>query len=135
MERILWYIASVIVQRLEHEQKVAEQLRCKEVGIFFGDFYEPYPCLIDQYILGTTWKDFFEDVWEKNKAHSIAGSEWLGTEMDAFVGNLCDAAKKNLDSLKHYLCMELFAGDYAAFECVILDPEEGKMQVLAQIDG
>ena len=64
---IYQFIAKEIVERLEYEVNAAKLLRCSEVGIFFGDFYEDFACSIKQHILGTTWTDFFEDVWEKTK--------------------------------------------------------------------
>lgn len=128
------FIAKEISERLEHEAKTAKILHCTEVGIFFGDFYEDCDCSTTQYILGTTWTDFFEDVWEKNRVYSFVYPDIIGNEMHFFVRNLCIAAERNVDVLLPCIYTELFRADFSCFMCTVIDSEKGKLRINAMID-
>lgn len=133
MNAKLYFIAKEIVERLEHETKHAQMLHCTEVSLVICDYYADTSSSIKQYILETTWKDFFEDVWEKNKKKRIVYPEPIGNATGLFVENLCDAARNHVVGLIPWITMELFHAGFEDYECGIIDQEDSVLFVKAKV--
>lgn len=129
MKQKLLFIAMKIVERLEHEATHAKMLHCTEVGLVICDYYADTSSSIKQYILETTWKDFFEDTWENRKGAHILYSD----EMERFVEDFSCVARSYVVDLIPYITTELFCADFEDFECKITDRDDGVLFIKAKV--